>query len=275
MELIRRNHRPVSLTDMAAALGKGSVLRDAVVVTFDDGYADNLEVALPLLEQYEIPATFFVAAGYIGARREFWWDELERVVNDSGHLPPRLHLKAHSNPPFFWRGDTGDPIATVSLIRALHAFLLPLDSEERDHLISQLRAIGGTPAESRPANSIMTEGQLRRLASHPLAEVGAHTMTHPLLSAVSADDERREIDDSRRNLEAITGKPVTSFAYPFGYEGSWDAESRAAVAAAGFERACTTEWRPVRRGTDLFALPRLFVTGWDAAQLERVLRTVG
>ncbi|HET9531812.1 MAG TPA: polysaccharide deacetylase family protein, partial [Blastocatellia bacterium] len=79
MEILRRHARPISLRELTGALREGSVPRRSVVVTFDDGYLDNLKNARPLLERYDIPATFFIATGYLGGEREFWWDELERM----------------------------------------------------------------------------------------------------------------------------------------------------------------------------------------------------
>src|SRR5262245_19306871 len=80
LEQLRRHHRIISLTELSQRLASGATLRHTVVLTFDDGYADNLHHAKPLLERYDAPATVFVTSGYVGQDREFWWDELERLL---------------------------------------------------------------------------------------------------------------------------------------------------------------------------------------------------
>jgi len=97
LEVIRRYGVPMPLRQMVEALQNGKVPKRAVVVTFDDGYADNLHQAKPLLERYEIPATVFVTAGQVGSRREFWWDELDRLLLQAGTLPARLQLNLNGN----------------------------------------------------------------------------------------------------------------------------------------------------------------------------------
>ena len=87
LEVLRRYANPISLKEMVMALRAGDLPPRAVVITIDDGYADNLIHAKPLLKQYDVPATVFVTTGYIGQHREFWWDELERLLLQPNHLP--------------------------------------------------------------------------------------------------------------------------------------------------------------------------------------------
>src|SRR5829696_8506777 len=92
LEILRQYARPMRLQQMSQALIDGNLPDRAVVVTFDDGYADNLYNAKPALERYNVPATFFLTTGYIGHKREFWWDELDRLLLQPAKLPNTLRL---------------------------------------------------------------------------------------------------------------------------------------------------------------------------------------
>src|SRR5215216_7794219 len=95
LEVLRKYDRMMRNDQLAASLERGKLPNRAVVVTFDDGYADNLLSAKPLLEKYDVPATVFIATGYVGNEREFWWDELERVCLQPGKLPGMLRLNVN------------------------------------------------------------------------------------------------------------------------------------------------------------------------------------
>ena len=92
LEYLRRHYHPMSLQDLKTAISAGKIPRYGVVVTFDDGYADNLWNAKPILERYDVPATVFVTTGYVGQNREFWWDDLERLLLLPEKLPEKLEL---------------------------------------------------------------------------------------------------------------------------------------------------------------------------------------
>src|ERR1051326_2045987 len=106
LEILRKHGRPMQLHQLAQALRDGNLPRRALVVTFDDGYADNLYTAKPLLERFEVPATIFVTTGYIGRDREFWWDELERLLLQPGILPETLRLNIGAGVCEWKLGDT-------------------------------------------------------------------------------------------------------------------------------------------------------------------------
>ena len=230
--------------------------RLTVALTFDDGYADNLHEAKRLLARFSTPATFFIATGFIGDEREFWWDELERIVFQSETLPRALDNA----------GETREQIHM-----RLYAILQPLAHQARRQLLDEmLAACNQTPA-ARPSHRTLTAEELQRLASDDLFEIGAHTVTHPLLAAQPIEAQCTELRDSKSWLEQMLNRPVTSFSYPFGGRGHYSDSTVQAVRQAGFHRACTTEPRPVSRVDNPHELGRINVTDMDGDQFHKLL----
>jgi peptidoglycan/xylan/chitin deacetylase (PgdA/CDA1 family) len=237
LQLLRDHYRVVSLAELRSALSRNEQLTRAVVLTFDDGYRDNLLVAKPLLERLDLSATVFVTSGYVGLNRDFWWDELEAVCASAG---------IESRPR--WEE------------------LRLLSQGERFERLDALWAANGL---EKPEPSLsMRNGELERLIEGGVVTIGAHTVTHPHLSSLSVGVQRREIEGSAKALAEIVGRPVLDFSYP---HGDFSQETVALVRSAGFLTACTTRSEPVFRGADRFALPRLQVCDWPADVLEREL----
>jgi peptidoglycan/xylan/chitin deacetylase (PgdA/CDA1 family) len=286
LAVLRRLARPIALRELAAALRAGRPLPpDGVVVTLDDGYADNLHAARPLLDRHDVPATVFVTSGALGTPG-FWWDRLARVLLGPGLLPPTLALSVAGRRHEAILGDDaawdagaavrhpgwepwGDahPTARHRAYRTFYDALFPLDAAAREQALATLPRTGGD-AEDRP----LSRDEVRTLAADGLVEIGCHTRTHPVLATLSREAQRDEIRTGRSDLEAIVGAPVTSFAYPFGRRSDYDADSTALVREAGFACACSNFDGPVGAGTDPFQLPRFQVRDWDGDGLAAALR---
>jgi peptidoglycan/xylan/chitin deacetylase (PgdA/CDA1 family) len=247
------------------------------VLTFDDGYADNLHRAKPLLEMHGVPATAFIASGLIGRAREFWWDELERLVLGPARLPDRLHVPIGTT-LHDQRLDsgvvTGEASARLQLYRELWELLLPLAHGPRMEALDRLADWSGADAGPRPDHRPLTRDEVVELARGGPFTVGAHTASHAYLSAHDTAAQRDEIERSRRDLEGLTGHTITHFAYPHGNRGP---DTKSIVRAAGFECACGGQPGAVRRHSDPYHLPRLTVENVAgevlAGLLDRVLRT--
>ena len=290
LTVLRRRWMPLRLEEIVSALHVGDLPPHAVVVTFDDGYADNLECATPLLERYDVPATVFITTGYLGGRREFWWDELERILLHSASLPATLTLTIGGRTRRWRVGSLRDgdarppcaepwnvemrhaPTARHALYRALHPQLRPLEDTQRQAVLEQLRRWSGIDAGVRPTHRPLSVEELVRLAAGGRVDIGAHTVTHPVLAALPVAAQQREIQASKEQLEFLLGAPVNSFAYPYGSSQDYAQRTVALVRAAGFASACANIPEPVWQGSDPYQLPRFLVRDWDGEEFSRRLR---
>jgi peptidoglycan/xylan/chitin deacetylase (PgdA/CDA1 family) len=290
LKVVSQYGQAIPLNALSRMLQNGDRGQRMIVITFDDGYADNLYNAKPLLERYDMPATVFVTAGYVGSKREFWYDELERIFLHKRTLPETLRLKidqrwyewqlgsiAHNgeDAELSWRewnvSWNSDPTARHHVYRSLFQILQPLPDGERRKIVENLATWAGMETVHRPTHRTLTPDEVIRLAEEGLVEVGSHTLTHPVLSAIPLASQRQEICDSKARLEETMGRPVTSFAYPFGGRSHYTEATVAAVREAGFQSACSNFAGVIRPATDPFQLPRFLVRDWDGEQFERQL----
>jgi peptidoglycan/xylan/chitin deacetylase (PgdA/CDA1 family) len=239
--------------------------RPAVVITFDDGYADNLHEALPVLERFEAPATFFVTTGPAEAQAEFWWDALERCLLAPGPRPPRFATARDGG------ADWGTATAEErrSLYDALHPRLKRLAPAARDAWLAELAAWSGEPAEPRGSHRPLAPAEVKRLADGAGVTIGAHTVRHPMLAALDPDAQREELREARATLERWIRRPVTVASFPFGGRGDFDADSVALTREAGFVRNAANVPGSAHRWSDPLRLPRHLVRDWDRAEFER------
>jgi len=289
LAVLRRAYRPLRLRALRQRLRGNRWRPRTLVLTFDDGYADNLRQAQPLLAAAGIPATVFVTAGMVDSPHEFWWDALERVLLRSPDLPTALDLTlggarhhwtlnedqaARPSPPDWHvlRADAA-PTPRQALYLELASRLRGLAHPEREAILEVLFQWAGQPRSALVGQRALTTTELRALARDGLVEVGAHTLMHPVLSALPLDDQRQEITASKQRLEQALGAPVTSFAYPFGGRGDYQPATAGLVQAAGFHCACSNFPGHVHLDTDPYQLPRYLVRDWDGDTFARHLET--
>ena len=291
LEVLRRRCRPMGLQELTLALRDGTLRRRAVAVTFDDGYSDNLHNAKPLLERHDMPATVFVVSGYAGQGREFWWDELDGLLLQPGRLPETLRLRLDGR-TYQWElgnaahyaGDAyrshrrwnvlevNDPGPRQHLYRSLCRLLRPLPGEERRGILDELTAWAGRRSAGRKTHRVLSVDEVSRLAEGGLIEIGAHTVSHPVLAALPAGEQRGEILGSKAHLEEVLGRAVIAFSYPYGARSDYTTETVAIVQEAGFACACSNVADVVCRASDRFQLPRVLVRDWDGDEFARRLK---
>lgn len=263
LEVLRRTADVVPLAELCSGRATADGLR--VAITFDDGYADNAAIALPLLERYDCPATCFVATGQVGGRREFWWDELEALLLVPPALPDRLRLGIAGT----MREWTVTSATRPQVFAELWRILQPLPPSRQAAALNAVRAWASVfPPTPRPTHRAMTESQLVAFGAHPLVTLGAHTVHHPVLQGLSHRAIRGEVCGSRDALATLTGRVPTLFAYPYGAE---DDLVRDVVRRAGFTHAFTTEERLLRDDDHPMGLPRFEVRNLDGNEFAATL----
>jgi peptidoglycan/xylan/chitin deacetylase (PgdA/CDA1 family) len=280
---LSRRYTVMSLASLADALAHGNLPRRALVLTFDDGYTDNLHTAKPILEQLGAPATFFVTTGALDGAREFWWDELARVFLEPGRLPRTFTVDVGDGLDGWNLGDQADygpdacrrhrdwnvyrrenPTPRHALLRALYQHLYRLPSATKRSVLDRVFAWAGLAPEPRPSHRALSPDELLEVERGGLVDVGAHSVTHPVLTALGRDEQREEMARSKAVLESVLGHAVTSFAYP---HGAHDDATVELAREAGFTTAVTVKGFKVDRRTDPLRVPRMDVGNWGAKEL--------
>lgn len=281
MKTVARDWCPLSLDELVDGLAARRLPDRAVAVTFDDGYADNLEIAAPILVERGIPATLFVATGLVGAERSPWWDELTSLLLEPERLPPTLTLSSFNGGP--WqiprrsagaRELVGDPPQpwVAKLGTRLRAFyelwiaLRALDTPTREAALDEIAEWAG--AERASDRTLLTLDQLRELAALPGLQLGAHTITHPSLPSRPPAEARAEIAGSAEWLRAHVGIEVDQFAYP---HGEWDESLARLVGGLGFRCAYTTDGGAISWNSTPHGLPRVPVEAHAGSAFARLL----
>jgi peptidoglycan/xylan/chitin deacetylase (PgdA/CDA1 family) len=276
VQALRARRTILSMDAFVARLRSGDLPHDAVALTFDDGYLDNLRRAKPILEAAEIPATVFLTTGRIGTGKEFWWDELARMVlSCAGPLSASVRVDANGlqidlppvdremEPRVTWRAWDRPVTAREATYQTLWQALQGCTPERREEAMAELRRLFGS-TRPNPEDLPMSAADARRLVSRCIS-VGAHGCTHQLLTSLPAAARVEEIQRSRAEAEALSALPVTGFAYP---HGDRDAETIDMVRRAGYGWACSTcEATIDPLCTDPHDLPRVAVGDWPANTL--------
>lgn len=270
LQVLQKLGSVVRLQQLNQTLKNGKRPHRQIVITFDDGYVDNLHNAKPLLEQYEIPATIFITTGYMQQKREFWWDELERILLQPKTLPEILSLNINGTNHEWKLSSKSDNHFNFprQLYYSLYQLLYPLSNKERSHLLDQLLSWANLKPELRPTHRMMTLEEISSLQQSSIIEVGGHTVTHPFLSTISPEQQQKEIQQNKAELEEIFGHSIKSFAYP---HGNYNLHTSDLVRQAGFTCACTTNANIVGKKSDRFQLPRFAVENCNGEQFAKQL----
>lgn len=251
MQLLAKHFSVLSLTEALERLRQGRLPPRAVCVTFDDGYLDNVENALPVLLERNIRATFFISTGFLEGSC-MWNDTVIEAVRQAPG--PVLDLTAC--------GLDSRPVATEEDRRRTVQAVLPaikyLDPAERSVRVEQILVAAGA---KRPQGLMMRPEHIQRLVRSGM-EIGAHTVSHPILARLDRARACAEIAEGRERLEGIIGSPVRLFAYPNGVPNrDYTNEHVQVIKELGFLAAVTTSPGAVRAASDHLQLPRF--APWD------------
>jgi peptidoglycan/xylan/chitin deacetylase (PgdA/CDA1 family) len=259
LRFLKQAFNIIPLSQAVQGLRSGALPSRAACITFDDGYADNAEVALPILKHHGASATFFVATGFLNGGR-MWNDTVIELIR---RAPARIDLGAI--------GLGQSALDTIAQRRAaITALLNALKYQPIEQRQAQVNRMGELIGVRAPDDLMMSDEQVRQLHRAGM-EIGGHTVNHPIVARLDSAAARTEIADGKAQLEQIIGERIRTFAYPNGKPGQdYMAEHVAMVKDLGFESAVCTSWGASSQSTDLFQLPRF--TPWDRGELRFTLR---
>ena len=233
MTHVARTYRVLPLTELVEQLRRGGLPRNALAVTFDDGYRDNLTHAAPILARLRLPATIFLATGFIGTAEVPWFDRLAQGFKKSRH--DRLHTP--------WDEELNldaEPARLGAMARTLDRFKRLPDEDRRRELDAILSALGVN--DQRYFKNLMLSWDDVHALSGLGWHVGAHTVNHPILSRVSPQRAWTEILGARTMIESACGVSPRAFAYPNGGPEDYTETVKQLVREAGFTCAVTTRF---------------------------------
>lgn len=249
LEIVRQQCEVLTLDEAASVVkGERKTARPAAVITFDDGYRDNYDHALPVLREMGLPATVFISTGLIGSSQPLHHDRIYWQISKAYQLGFEL-------PAIFegvgLRAIRVDELCRIKYPLALVEQLVHLPFAVREKLLERLEAKLGA---DYPAGFDMLNWEMVTEMDQAGVSFGSHSDQHPVLTLEDAHTIERELRRSRRILEERLNRPTRHFAYP---NGSYNAAIKAMVAKLGFDVAVTTERRLARPGDDLHALARI------------------
>jgi peptidoglycan/xylan/chitin deacetylase (PgdA/CDA1 family) len=253
MAWVARHFVVLTVEALVERLARGTLPRNALAITFDDGYRDNLTHAAPILSRYGLPATVFLTTGFIGGAEVPWFDRLALAFK---------HTRLGS-----WPAPWGEqPLGTVAerlaaLDRAYAHFKRQPDAARRtalDRLVGDL----GVGDLNGLKGRMLSWDDVHALIGLGFA-VGAHTVSHPILSRLAPEQAWAEIVESRRAIESASGLRPRAFAYPNGGAGDYDETTVRLVREAGFTCAVTTRFGLNGPGTSPYELRRGGPWEWD------------
>ncbi|HKO87457.1 MAG TPA: polysaccharide deacetylase family protein [Burkholderiales bacterium] len=260
LQTLKRCFNVLPLPEALDRLQQGELPPGSVAITFDDGYADNATVALPLLKRHGLHATFFIASGFLDGGR-MWNDSVVYALRNT--TKSSIEVPALQSEPI--------SLATLDEKRSAIASLLPkikyIPEPRRSEVVQALTEAAGA---ALPDDLMMSSAQVRELRQAGM-EIGGHTITHPILALVPEAEASEQIGRGREILQGILGEPISLFAYPNGVpKRDYLPAHIAAVKAAGFKAAFSTAWGAATRHRDPFQLPRF--TPWDKTPARFALR---
>lgn len=239
-----------------------------IVITFDDGYEDNLKNALPILEKYHIPATIFVATGQILRREIMWWDELYELVVEKN--VNKYIVIQDETLGCKWRTDKYE--LKLNCYFAIHKLMNHYISlEKKEEWMEQLRKQVPIKMHSSDYN-LLTPDSLKVLSQSELITIGGHTVSHMSLGKMTEGEQETEIKENLNQLEKIISKKITTFSYPFGtVDVDFNDYTKKVCEKYGIKKAATTDQRVWRLGEDTLAVPRCEVKNWEEMQFAHQL----
>ena len=236
LRYIKKHFRVLSLSEALNLISEGDFEEPSVVITFDDGYQNNHDLALPLLERYELPATIYLATRFLDSDTTIWTGLLHNAFSSTNRSK------------FVWRETEFDLSSCYARFESMRQVKSLLKDNSQESLFEEVDEIvlslsNGSTIELPPNSPfrMLNSLSIQSLASSELIELGAHTHNHYVLSRVSPETQRDEIQTSVRLVNSLSGQSCRSFAYPNGRRCDYNKDTLAILESEGIDSAVTTE----------------------------------
>lgn len=274
LRYLKANYRVVPLPELVAMIESGTIPPYTCAITFDDGYRSCYKYALPILKQFELPASIFITSGFLkgfAGHKGFLWPDFVTVLLKSCGLQEidltNIGLKNY---------DISEPADLMKTRNHICDYFKSVKAEKKDELIAHLSEMYGerVDADRFADYHSMSVDELRTMADDPLFTIGAHSRNHQILSRLDSTQLAEEVVECKRDLEAITGKPVTCFAYPNGRfqdigEQTWR------IIRQHYTFAVTTETGLPHARQNAYLLPRVGIgRNTDFAQFRALISAI-
>ena len=286
LQVLSASGKVISTQELIECVRNKKLESDCFCITSDDGYQDNFLHAFPLIEEYECPATFFIASGKIGSNEPYWWDLMTDIFLSTKKLPGALDISVN-NKRFSYaldnNGEVGDrdltkhstwcwpqtpPTQRCEIYLELWMYLRDQPSQLINDTMKQLKNWSGVEAVNNAGSFPMSNHELKQLSDGKYAATGVHTVSHIALSAFPKSVQRSEIDDCRQFLDGALGGKHSSIAFPYG---NYNSETLDVVKEIGLQGAFTTNPKPVTIKSDVFQLGRYQVINQTGEQFKKQL----
>lgn len=253
VRFLRKNSDVVGIGDLDQVFHKP---HRAVLITFDDGYRDNYDLAFPVLKQENVPATFFVTSGFIDDRPISWWDEIAWMVRNCLHTElPDPTVEGEFLP-------LATPEDQETAIQKILRYYKDLPLSQTAPFLDELAdTTGSGRCPTSLAQDVWMDWDMIREMDQAGMDIGGHTVTHPVLARASTEQQHQEIFDSKQRIETELGHSISAFSYPVGQPTSFTEVTKAILKDAGYQWAFSFSGGFSRIDhTDAFDLPRVAVS---------------
>lgn len=287
LKVLKETGLVISLPSMIDHIKAEGKMEPSIAITLDDGYADNFLNAKPLLEKYDLPASFFICTKHIGSKKAFWWDELATIVLTHPELPESIKLDFPDSKFIFelndgslltekisqihkkWNANMPPSTQRTSLFLKLWKVLSTLSYMNQQAILNSLKeSVKYSGDLATENNNCMNEKQLISMSNNTLFTIGTHTETHPLISGLSGELQQEEITRSKLYLEKITKQAQDLFAYP---HGDFNEITIDILKKQGFKAAVTTFEKKVWKKEDPYRIGRFQVNNWGKLDFSEKL----
>ncbi|MDR4508967.1 MAG: polysaccharide deacetylase family protein [Candidatus Brocadiaceae bacterium] len=243
---------------------------NSALLTFDDGYDDNLLLALPILESLNLQAVFYVSTLNLDTKFEYWWDELGRIFLNGNNLPESLDIEIHNREYYFSTSSEHEQFCAYEKLRRI---MRQCKFNVQKDILTKLLLWAKIEESGRETHRSMTSNALKKMLASESAIIGAHGHTHTQMSLYAYAEQYKDIKYSKDIIESLLGIQVKLFAYPFGMRNDYNADTIKICKELRFDLAFSNYYSQVHSWTDRYQIPRILVRNWDFIEFKSKIKS--